>query len=179
MPTCLPSRIPNTMTLVALLVWLGGVSPARAQRARVVDGPVETREALSSSIWTRTVSTDTVVDLLTKDGDWSWVILEDDVYGTNRSVWIRTEHLELLEDPAPTSEAPSSLGLPGSTGTVATEPDPVRRWREFDSPRREVARGTVVDILREEEGWYWIVLPPDIYGTRRTGWIRTTEVERK
>jgi hypothetical protein len=37
--------------------------------------------------------------------------------------------------------------------------------------------GTDVDVLLEDGGWYWVVLPRDGYGTRRGGWIRVHDVD--
>ena len=41
----------------------------------------------------------------------------------------------------------------------------------------EAAPGTTFDVLRRDGDWYWIILPPDGYGTRKSGWIRVDDVE--
>jgi len=41
----------------------------------------------------------------------------------------------------------------------------------------EVAQGTEIDVLLEDDGWYWVVLPRDGYGTRRGGWVRVKDVD--
>jgi hypothetical protein len=41
----------------------------------------------------------------------------------------------------------------------------------------EAANGTEVDVLLADNGWYWVVLPPDGYGTRRGGWVRVRDVD--
>ncbi len=40
-----------------------------------------------------------------------------------------------------------------------------------------VDQGTTLEVLDQEEDWYWVVLPPDVHGTRKVGWIRTSGVE--
>jgi hypothetical protein len=42
---------------------------------------------------------------------------------------------------------------------------------------QEVTEGTDLDVLLAEDGWYWVILPRDGYGTRRGGWVRIREVE--
>jgi outer membrane protein OmpA-like peptidoglycan-associated protein len=37
--------------------------------------------------------------------------------------------------------------------------------------------GTTFDVLRQDGDWYWIVLPRDGYGTRKSGWVRVDDVE--
>ena len=41
----------------------------------------------------------------------------------------------------------------------------------------EIPQGTEVDVLLEDDGWYWVVLPRDGYGTRRGGWVRVKDVD--
>jgi outer membrane protein OmpA-like peptidoglycan-associated protein len=41
----------------------------------------------------------------------------------------------------------------------------------------EAPPGTTLDVLRKDQGWYWVVLPRDGYGTRRGGWERADDVE--
>ena len=36
---------------------------------------------------------------------------------------------------------------------------------------------TVLELLDSEQGWFWVLLPPDAHGTRRAGWISAGEVE--
>jgi OOP family OmpA-OmpF porin len=46
-------------------------------------------------------------------------------------------------------------------------------------------KGTVLDVLYVEgdrynhrkSNWYWVMLPPDYYGRRRTGWVKGNAVE--
>lgn len=37
--------------------------------------------------------------------------------------------------------------------------------------------GTVLDLLARDGDWFWVVLPPDAHGTRRTGWLHARDVE--
>jgi uncharacterized protein YgiM (DUF1202 family) len=39
------------------------------------------------------------------------------------------------------------------------------------------AQGTVLDVIDNDGGWYWVSLPPDRSGTRRRGWIQGRDVE--
>jgi uncharacterized protein YgiM (DUF1202 family) len=41
----------------------------------------------------------------------------------------------------------------------------------------DVPEGTELDVLLSDDGWYWVVLPRDGYGTRRGGWVRVRDVE--
>jgi outer membrane protein OmpA-like peptidoglycan-associated protein len=59
--------------------------------------------------------------------------------------------------------------------------EPIMRWL---GPQTDVIlvvdQGTtleVIDFDREEDS-YWVVLPPDLHGTRKVGWIRAGAVER-
>ncbi len=62
--------------------------------------------------------------------------------------------------------------LAGTTLLVVSEPTSV-----LEGPRRgaEVitiaARASVVELIGREDGWCWIVLARDEYGTRRAGWV--------
>src|SRR5438093_4071246 len=37
--------------------------------------------------------------------------------------------------------------------------------------------GTVLEAIDLEDGWYWVILPPDEHGTRLPGWIRERDVQ--
>jgi hypothetical protein len=41
----------------------------------------------------------------------------------------------------------------------------------------EIPQGTEVDVLLEDSGWYWVILPRDGYGTRHGGWVRVKDVD--
>jgi hypothetical protein len=40
-----------------------------------------------------------------------------------------------------------------------------------------VPQGMEFDVLLEDDGWYWVVLPRDGYGTRHGGWVRVKDVD--
>ena len=40
-----------------------------------------------------------------------------------------------------------------------------------------VAPDAVLEVIGNERGWFWVLLPRDANGTRRAGWIREDEVE--
>jgi hypothetical protein len=40
-----------------------------------------------------------------------------------------------------------------------------------------VPAATELEVLLLDDGWYWVVLAPDTYGTRRAGWLRAGTVE--
>jgi outer membrane protein OmpA-like peptidoglycan-associated protein len=74
--------------------------------------------------------------------------------------------------------APAAAQIPGYV-RVTNGPAPIQRW--FRAPANDVLLrvevGTTLDVLDEERGWYWVVLPPNAHGTRRAGWIRVRDVE--
>ena len=55
----------------------------------------------------------------------------------------------------------------------------LRRW--FPNPESDVLMiaepGVMLEVLDQERGWYWIIAPRDAFGTARTAWIRTKDVE--
>ncbi len=156
-------------------LMMGVATPIWAQRARVVDGPVDARIRLSTGSQTWRVESGAIVDVLTRDGDWQWVVLPRDPYGTSRSVWIPTTHLEATEAP-PSTLAPLTF-VPGTTATVTTtEPDRVRSWLTTGIQTRTAAPGTTVEILQTEGAWHWVLLQPDVNGTRRSGWLRREDL---
>jgi outer membrane protein OmpA-like peptidoglycan-associated protein len=74
--------------------------------------------------------------------------------------------------------APAMAQVP-ATVRVVEQTAPIRRW--FRAPVTDVLvtvdAGTMLPVLDEENGWYWVVAPSDAHGTRRAGWIRTNQVE--
>lgn len=63
---------------------------------------------------------------------------------------------------------------------VVTTSERVLRWL---GPQRDVIlvvdQGTILEVLdfdRDEES-YWVILPPDLHGTRKVGWIKASGVE--
>ena len=63
---------------------------------------------------------------------------------------------------------------------VLTESEQIMRWL---GPQRDViltvGRGTTLEVLDfdRDENSYWVILPPDLHGTRKVGWIRASSVE--
>jgi outer membrane protein OmpA-like peptidoglycan-associated protein len=73
-----------------------------------------------------------------------------------------------------------------ATSAVAQTPAQVRvvigsarilRWLRTSDVLRKVDEGTTLEVLDQEEDWYWVVVPPDAHGTRKVGWIRASNVE--
>jgi peptidoglycan-associated lipoprotein len=63
---------------------------------------------------------------------------------------------------------------------VLTKSERIMRWL---GPETDVIlivdQGTTLEVLdfdREEDS-YWVILPPDLHGTRKVGWIRASAVE--
>src|SRR4051812_42819702 len=63
---------------------------------------------------------------------------------------------------------------------VTTQSERIMRWL---GPQTDVIlvvnQGTALEVLDfdQEKGWYWVVLPPDLHGSRKVGWIRASSVE--
>ena len=63
---------------------------------------------------------------------------------------------------------------------VVPPSEQVLRWLE---PQTDVIlvvdQGTTLEVIDfdREKASYWVVLPPDVHGTRRVGWIRASSVE--
>jgi outer membrane protein OmpA-like peptidoglycan-associated protein len=55
----------------------------------------------------------------------------------------------------------------------------IQRWYRLPQPGilLEVSAGTTLEVLDREEDWFWVIVPPDVHGTRRAGWIRARYVE--
>jgi outer membrane protein OmpA-like peptidoglycan-associated protein len=74
--------------------------------------------------------------------------------------------------------SPAAAQTPGSV-RVVNDPAPILRW--FRAPIRdvllEVQPGTTLEVLDQERGWFWVIMPPDAHGTRKAGWIQARNVE--
>ena len=63
---------------------------------------------------------------------------------------------------------------------VTTKSARIMRWL---GPQTDVLllvdQGTTLDVLDfdQEKGWYWVVLPPDLHGSRKVGWIPANSVD--
>jgi hypothetical protein len=66
-------------------------------------------------------------------------------------------------------------------GHVRVTEGPARIQRWYRAPLTDVLHrvetGTTLEVLDEENGWYWVIVPPTAHGTRRAGWIRVRDVE--
>jgi outer membrane protein OmpA-like peptidoglycan-associated protein len=75
---------------------------------------------------------------------------------------------------------PSTMAQTPANVRVVDRPARIQRW--FRSPITdvlvEVEPGTTLEVLDEENGWYWVIVPRDVHGTRKSGWIRARNVER-
>ena len=62
---------------------------------------------------------------------------------------------------------------------VVHGPAPIEHW--FRAPARdallEVEPGTTLEVLERDTDWFWVIVPRDVHGTRRAGWIRASYVE--
>jgi outer membrane protein OmpA-like peptidoglycan-associated protein len=76
---------------------------------------------------------------------------------------------------------PGSAAAQAAPGHVRVVGDSGRIQRSFHIPElgilAVVQTGTVLDVLDQEPGWFWVVTPADARGTRKGGWIRASEVE--
>jgi peptidoglycan-associated lipoprotein len=63
---------------------------------------------------------------------------------------------------------------------VMTKSERIMRWL---GPQTDVIlivdQGTTLDVIDfdQEKDWYWVVLPPDLHGSRKVGWIRASSIE--
>jgi outer membrane protein OmpA-like peptidoglycan-associated protein len=60
---------------------------------------------------------------------------------------------------------------------VVKDPAQVARWLRPADTLLEIEAGTTLEVLDKDSGRYWVILPADVHGTRRSGWIRTEDVE--
>lgn len=75
--------------------------------------------------------------------------------------------------PAASAEAQIPANVRVVTGSAR-----ILRWlRPPNDVILNVDQGTTLEVLDQDEDWYWVVLPRDLHGTRRVGWIRVSAVE--
>ena len=72
--------------------------------------------------------------------------------------------------------SPVAAQTPGHVRVIADSAR-ILRWLATEEVILRVNQGTTLEVLDEQEGWYWVVLPRDAHGTRKVGWIRTINVE--
>jgi peptidoglycan-associated lipoprotein len=82
-----------------------------------------------------------------------------------------------------------AVGIPATSAAQAPIPAHIRvltkseRIMRWLGPQTDVLlvvnQGTTLEVIdfEKEKGWYWVVVPADLHGTRRVGWIRATSVE--
>jgi OOP family OmpA-OmpF porin len=80
----------------------------------------------------------------------------------------------------------TALAQDGTYVRVTAEESPIRQFRRAPSENvMRAPRGTLLEVVHTEgdryvhrEGnWYWVLLPPDSWGTQRMGWIPGSDVE--
>jgi peptidoglycan-associated lipoprotein len=63
---------------------------------------------------------------------------------------------------------------------VMTKSERIMRWL---GPQTDVLlivdQGTTFEVIDfdQDKDWYWVVLPPDLHGSRKVGWVRGSSVE--
>ena len=62
---------------------------------------------------------------------------------------------------------------------VVYGPAPIEHWYRAPArdPLLEAEPGTTLEVLEKEKDWFWVIVPRDVHGTRRAGWIRASYVE--
>ncbi|HEY7170223.1 MAG TPA: OmpA family protein [Vicinamibacterales bacterium] len=74
--------------------------------------------------------------------------------------------------------APASAAPPIQVRVLTDHPAKIQvSWFTSSLVLGEAAPGTLFDVLRRDGDFYWIILPPGGYGTRRGGWVRVDDVE--
>jgi hypothetical protein len=91
----------------------------------------------------------------------------------------RTRMLVIAAAAALSAAVPASAQMTGSTKVrvVAKSAKIMATTALASDVVEEVPQGTEMDVLLEDDGWYWVILPRDGYGTRHGGWVRVKEVD--
>ena len=91
----------------------------------------------------------------------------------------RTRILGIAAAAALSTALPASaqLGGPTKVRVVAKSAKIMATTAMASDVVEEVPQGTEMDVLLEDDGWYWVILPRDGYGTRHGGWVRVKEVD--
>src|SRR5690242_15769612 len=76
-----------------------------------------------------------------------------------------------LAVPVFAAEDHQTVRLVGPTAVVLGQPS--SKSEEISVANREAA----FEVIDRDGEWYWVVLPADTNGTRRTGWVRVHDVE--
>jgi hypothetical protein len=91
----------------------------------------------------------------------------------------RTRMLGIAAAAALSAAVPGSaqIGGPTKVRVVAKTAKIMATTAMASDVIEELTQGTEVDVLLEDAGWYWVVLPRDGHGTRRGGWVRVKDVD--
>lgn len=73
--------------------------------------------------------------------------------------------------------APASAQFPGHVRVVAESARILRWLRPGHDVLVMVDKGTTLEVLDQDSGWYWVVVPANAHGTRKAGWINAVNVE--
>jgi opacity protein-like surface antigen len=73
---------------LVVLVLAGVAGPVFAQQVRVKNGPVAVLQWHNASETVGTVETGAILQVIERDGDWIWIVLPADAFGTRRVGWI-------------------------------------------------------------------------------------------
>ncbi|HEY7172048.1 MAG TPA: hypothetical protein VH417_14455 [Vicinamibacterales bacterium] len=94
-------------------------------------------------------------------------------------MFYRTRMLGIAAAAALSVAAPAAAQMSGPTKVrVVAKTAKIMATTAMASDVIEVVpQGTEFDVLLEDDGWYWIVLPRDGYGTRHGGWVRVKDVD--
>jgi hypothetical protein len=91
----------------------------------------------------------------------------------------RTRMLGIAAAAALSAAVPASaqMGGPTKVRVVAKTAKIMATTAMTSEVIEQVPQGTEFDVLLEDDGWYWVVLPRDGYGTRHGGWVRVKDVD--
>ncbi len=76
---------------------------------------------------------------------------------------------------AATGNASAQTRLP-QVRVVSDTADVLIRPSAVSDVLTRLHQGTLVEALDRTDDWYWVVLPPDLHGTRIPGWIHAGDV---
>jgi hypothetical protein len=94
-------------------------------------------------------------------------------------MFYRTRMLGIAAAAALSAAVPASAQMSGPTKVrvVAKSAKIMATTAMTSDVIEQVPQGTEFDVLLEDDGWYWVVLPRDGYGTRHGGWVRVKDVD--
>ncbi len=106
----------------------------------------------------------------------------------HRSVSSRPSLRRVLAQAAVISLIPIGTAFAQSASYVSITRDrtPIKAFRVVDGPTlMSAATGTLLEVIytrgdlyaHRDDNWYWVLLPPDSWGTQRLGWVSGRDVE--